>query len=404
MQLRTCRYPARAALPLGLLPDIGSNRENSFMQHNGRAGVQRGMRGWVSICALWGSDNGAVICHKWGWFSGMPPYGGDLAYNFHTNRAEKAPCVAEQFESELFGPMTRDEFALHYHETKLELELFKRTGKAFQDFFELIMQKADSSFIMIKPMGREGDWKADGFSANSGTVYQCYAPENMTGAEAARKIVEDFCGAKDRWHTKMQSWVFVWSSQRALPPQACAALECLEADHATVKISHMGRAGLWSIVRKLPRGDREAFLGIVPDLIDAPMTTAAEIQVLLKHIGRLGVTASDSADFDLTAIADKLRKNHFSDAMTSWVKPALPVAKLVEKFITSMPDPCFSEVIAADLAKRYAELAALAENSEVIFGGLIQYVLGEHHLQPKFFWAAAGIVTHYFELCDIFEH
>ncbi len=299
--------------------------------------------------------------------------------------------------------MTREEFALHHHRLKLELELYERTGKAFQDFFEQIMQKADPSFVMIKPMGREGDWKADGYSMDTATIYQCYGPVDMTGAQAAKKIVEDFNGARDRWQNRMKAWDFVWSSERALPPQAVAALDDLKTGHPALKIDHMGRAGLWSVVKGLSLADREALLGVVPDLADVPTTTAAEIQVLMKHLGRPGAVESDTADLDLTAIAEKLRRNRLSDAVTSWVKPALPVAKLVERFVTSMPDPDFSQVVAAELAARYTELAGSADDPDAIFGGLIKYVLGEHYLDPRFFWAAVGIVTYYFELCDVFE-
>ena len=91
------------------------------------------------------------------------------------------------------------------------------------------------------------------------------------------------------------------------------------------------------------------------------------------------------------------------DSVTSLARPALPVAKLVQRFVTSMPDPGFSAVVAAELAARYRELAASADSSDVIFFGLVEYVLGEHPLEPKLFWAAVGIVTHYFELCDVFE-
>jgi hypothetical protein len=120
--------------------------------------------------------------------------------------------------------MTKEEFALHYHEIQLDLTLFRRTGRSFQDFFELIMQKADASFMMVKPMGRIGDWKADGFSSITKTVHQCYAPEDMTGTKAAAKVKEDFDGARERWKDKMCGWNFVWSSHAALPPQVIAAL------------------------------------------------------------------------------------------------------------------------------------------------------------------------------------
>lgn len=299
--------------------------------------------------------------------------------------------------------MTKDEFALSHHELRLELELSRRSGKSFQDFFEQIMQKADPSFVMVKPMGKEGDWKADGYSLNSGTIYQCYAPEEMTGVEAAKKIKEDFEGARTRWQGRMQRWLFVWSSHRALPPQVVAVLADLKLAHPALEISHVGREGLWSIVKGLPLADREALLGIVPDLGDAPMTTAAEIQVLMKHLARHSPVMSDTADFDLTAIVEKLRRNRLSEAVTRTLRPAMPVARLVGEFVTSMPDPAFSQAIAADLAARYTELAASADDPDVIFGGLIEYVLGEHRRQLKLFWAAAGIVAHYFELCDLFE-
>jgi hypothetical protein len=140
--------------------------------------------------------------------------------------------------------MNKEEFSLSHHELRLEVELSRRTGKAFQDFFEQIMQKADSSFVMIKPMGKVGDWKADGYSLSTATVYQCYAPEELTGTMAADKAREDFDGARNYWKEKMRRWVFVWSSKGALPPQVAAVLADLKAKHPALTIDHIGREGL----------------------------------------------------------------------------------------------------------------------------------------------------------------
>jgi hypothetical protein len=299
--------------------------------------------------------------------------------------------------------MTSDEFTLYFHEVMLELELSRRTGRSFQDFFERIMQKADPSFVMVKPMGKAGDWKADGYSVDTKTVHQCYAPEGMRGPDAARKVEEDFVGAKDRWGERMQRWIFVWSSDRALPPQVVAALANLRASHPMVTIDHMGRAGLWDIVKELPLPDRQALLGPVPALSMATTTTAAEIQVLMTYLGRQMSVANDTEGFDLTAIAEKLRRNRLSEAVTNMVMPSVPVANLVRKYVTGMPDPGFSHAIAFQLGEEYGKLAASTDDPDVIFGSVVEYVLGEHRLEPKFFWAAVGIVTYYFELCDIFE-
>lgn len=299
--------------------------------------------------------------------------------------------------------MTREEFSLSYHEIKLELKLYRRVGRSFQDLFEQIMQKNDPSFLMVKPMGREGDWKSDGFSLNSGTVFQCYAPEELTGAEAARKVKEDFQGGRNHWKEKMLAWIFVWSSDRALPPQVVNVLAELKSNHPKISIDHMGREGLWQIVKQLPLEDRIAILGPVPDLSAVPATTAAEIQVLMKHLGKQTSSVPDDPSFDLTAISDKLVRNRLSAAVTNTVRPAMPVARLVREYVTRMPDPSFSEFIALDLASKYRELAESADDPDVIFGSLVDYVLGEQRVDPKFFWAAAGIIAHYFELCEVFE-
>ena len=299
--------------------------------------------------------------------------------------------------------MTREDFCLSYHEINFELELSRRVGRSFQDLFEQIMQKHDRSFVPVKPMGKAGDWKSDGFSLDSGTVYQCYAPEEMTGPEAARKVVDDFDGAMKHWQEKMRAWTFVWISERALPPQVVDRLATLRANQPGILIGHMGREALWKIVSALPMADRVALLGPAPELTVAPTTTAAEIQVLMIHLGKRAVIISDHPDFDLTAIAEKLQRNGLSAAVTNMVRPALPVSRLVRDYVTHMPDPDFSTNIATDLATKYRELAESTDNPDVVFGSLVDYVLGEQRADPKFFWAAAGIVTHYFELCDVFE-
>jgi len=300
--------------------------------------------------------------------------------------------------------MTGEELALKFHKLKFEVELYKRSGKSFQDFFEQIMQLSDSSFLPVKPMGSEGDWKSDGYSVSSNTIYQCYAPEELTATRAAKKVKEDFQGAKERWKEKMRQWVFVWSSDKALPPQVVAAIVELKQTNPDIAIDDMDRADLWKIVQSLSTSDRESILGMAPNLNDAPNTSAIEIQVLMKHLGSRNFAPSDSAEFDLTAIVEKLKRNALSDAVTAFVRPAMPVANVVKEYVSSMPDPEFSEAIGADLAEKYNELTASTSDPDAIFGNLVEYVLGSHHLEPKFFWAAAGIVTHYFELCDIFEH
>ena len=112
--------------------------------------------------------------------------------------------------------MTPEEAALYWHELRFRLACHEKTGSEFQTFFESIMKKWDKSFVKVKPSGQEGDWKCDGYSANTAMLYQVYAPKDMTASQAATKIETDFEGAKTHWDQEMRGWTFVWSAEQAL--------------------------------------------------------------------------------------------------------------------------------------------------------------------------------------------
>ncbi len=100
---------------------------------------------------------------------------------------------------------------LYWQWLRFENECLKRRGSDLQTFFEAVMNKVYTSFQTVKPWGREGDRKCDGFSPATGTLFQVYAPEDMTDSAAVAKIEEDFAGAKEHWGD-FKRWVFVWSA------------------------------------------------------------------------------------------------------------------------------------------------------------------------------------------------
>jgi hypothetical protein len=301
--------------------------------------------------------------------------------------------------------MTPDEFGRHYHYLVFKVVCHEHRGTAFQTFFEKVMEKHDVSFIAVKPAGREGDWKCDGFSSASGTVYQCYAPESMKIARAAAKVKEDFTGAHKYWKAEMKAWIFVWSAHEALPPKVLQALENVRAGKHGVTIDDWNRQRLWTIVKALSVEIRSELLGAPPQLGAPPDATPAEIKVLLNFLtGQPLKVNDDSVVFDLTDIAEKLQKNGLSDSVRAVVTPAVPVARMVQDYITRHPDPDYSSRAAQALVAKYQELVAAGiADSDQIFWNLLNYTAGDDLREPKRFWASAGIVSYYFELCDIFE-
>ena len=297
--------------------------------------------------------------------------------------------------------MTLDEFALHYHEMRFEKACHEKKGMEFQAFFERIMTKHDPTFISVKPSGKEGDWKADGFSQKSGTVFQAYAPEEMTNAKAASKIITDFNGAKAKWGDKMKAWVFVWSSHDSLPPHAVSVLQEIKQKELTITISDMSRKGLWGIVATLPLLDRIDLLGVVPSINPAESVTAVEIQVLLKYLVRQEAPLL-SDNLDLTDLAEKINRNRLSSRVREQVQKAIATVRVVEQYVKRHSDVQYSQLVANVLAYKYQQFAVAYNKPDDIFFALVEYVRSNDP-SPTSYWPAVGIIAYYFQLCDIFE-
>ena len=60
-------------------------------------------------------------------------------------------------------------------------------------------RRCRSDFQKVKPYGKKGDLKCDGYHESLRRVYQVYAPEKMNEKKTIAKIDEDFQGAVGHW-------------------------------------------------------------------------------------------------------------------------------------------------------------------------------------------------------------
>jgi hypothetical protein len=101
-------------------------------------------------------------------------------------------------------------FARAYYEKAFELQFIKARGTAFQDLFADTMELArPNDFIRVRPWGREGDRKNDGYLTNSRELCQCYGAYPMVKSATLAKIDEDFRGALKHWGGRFDTWAFV---------------------------------------------------------------------------------------------------------------------------------------------------------------------------------------------------
>lgn len=293
---------------------------------------------------------------------------------------------------------------LYWQCLRFENECLKRHGATFQMFFEAVMLKADSSFQVVKPWGSEGDRKCDGMSPATGRLFQVYAPEGITAATTVSKIEEDFEGAKEHWNG-FRGWVFVWSAvEVGLPPAVVEKLRTLRADdaNAAILIEDWNREALWVIVKTdLTAQQRAELLGPVP--VPAT-TTAAEIRTVLNWLVETGPEPIEPDEgFESTALGKKIELNKLSDQVAKLIGRALPVASEVERYVSGSYDSAFSSKVASRLIALYQRLEVLEDDPDRIFVALVDEVAEGSARTAAEWWGAVGIVSYYFELCDIFK-
>lgn len=66
-------------------------------------------------------------------------------------------------------------------------------GQEYENLFTDIMQRGSSDFIRVKPQGKIGDRKNDGYDRKLGSYYQVFAPEDLTkkAQDAVKKLKRD---------------------------------------------------------------------------------------------------------------------------------------------------------------------------------------------------------------------
>lgn len=141
-------------------------------------------------------------------------------------------------------------------EREFELRFLKARGTAFQDLFSDVMERGFAAdFQRVRPHGKLGDFKCDGFRRSDGTVFQVYGPDDFRKiANLLKKIKTDFLGAFKHWGTAMLRWVFVHNSQAGLPAPAVQLLGQLQTAHK-IPIEPWNYTQLVSILRTLSSAD-----------------------------------------------------------------------------------------------------------------------------------------------------
>lgn len=245
------------------------------------------------------------------------------------------------------------------------------------------MKRHDPAFMAIKPRGKEGDWKCDGYSPATQTVFQCYGPELLRKKTLFAKIDDDFDGAKKNWSGRLKRWVFVYAQTDSLYADVAAHIATLVSVNPSLTIEAWNSTKLWDeVVSKFPEDVRNALFGTVAITEHIEETTGLSqgISGLQTTIIETGAKQEARSE-QLHAMMSELKSSIARLPMLN-VEPVSTIPTALQSRFEQRFEKCRDKLIRGsikkaeeDFAELIADLSALndSRNSDLLFRSYLNY-------------------------------
>lgn len=292
-----------------------------------------------------------------------------------------------------------DQVTRAFYELKLVNYFLTKKGNEFQDFFSSIMEKRyPGDFIRVRPWGKIGDRKNDGYLASKRFLFQCYAPNEIEASKTVAKMGDDFSEALPHWQEFFSTWIFVHNSKDGLGPEVTKKLLELDKAHKSVRAISWGFEELRKAVFQLNFEDLVSVLGYAPSHEGIVNLGLNDLAPVLDHIELL----LPLAEPDLRPVpADKLKLNLLSDHVATLLKAGMTRADLVGRYFRAQPTK--EDKIAESFRVHYQNLRSKGLAPDEIFSGLQRFAGGSMLQSPSHQNSVLAVLAYFFEKCDIFE-
>lgn len=286
--------------------------------------------------------------------------------------------------------------------------VFRSEGQAYEDLVSSVMCQAIPNFRQVKPQGRFGDKKNDGFDPTTGSYYQVYAPEDLatTKDKGVQKLKTDFQGLISYWNSigmTVRSFRFVVNDKyRGVGPYFYANLNELKKLAPTVDMDIMPSNQLERIFQGLEEIQILNIIGAIPS-VDVTMLEMDALHCVVNHIMNSDpenpvYTIPTNPNFFL-----KVEYNGLSDYVKCRMLNGLISESVIEEYFTNnnnfMKDELRDRFNSYYLLSK-AELTS-AEPDE-IFWNIYSKAL-PNRANRAIANAVIALMAYYFQCCDIFE-
>lgn len=277
-------------------------------------------------------------------------------------------------------------------------------GTAFQDLFSEIMEHVhpDGDFVRVRPWGSVGDQKNDGYIKSSRQLFAVYGPRRPTAAEVCTKVTSDYEGAVPHWEKWFGEFIFVHNDPDGVGPHLARTILELDARIDGLVVTQWGMEPIQTRVLGLDSERLRLLFPDVPTIDDFFEPSMPEIESVIEQLAL--ARSPLPAEIDVRPPPpDKLDFNGFSEDVRTLITLGMKTSPRVGMlFQPRLFDPTARDRIAAAFRAKYAELRASGMFPDQIYDELRTWIGGVGAKSSSREVAVYGILTYFFEECDIF--
>ena len=303
--------------------------------------------------------------------------------------------------------MTRDE--KYIARIIIKNKFYEADKQSFENIFTKIKQHENAGFKQIKPQGRLGDGKCDGFNPHDGTYYQVYAPEELTGNESTllTKMDATITGLIDFWNEKgfevkkycyvvkdnyQNVYALIYTNAEAIATKfniKCEVLTCKDVEDSFMQLEEDKIIDI---------------IGMIPDPLNVNSVDYSVMDEVIKHIIKSEMKSSGYSipadpNFDNKIVFNKLSRA-VSDFLNAGFRQNFVIKDYFElnsKFVKDELRQVFNSF--------YNEGLKIIPDSETKNDEVFQFIVEKSSPNNTLSVSNAVyiLMSYYFETCDIFE-
>lgn len=279
--------------------------------------------------------------------------------------------------------------------------ILESNGQAFEDIFTKIMNYRESDFQAIKPWGKIGDRKNDGYIKSKGIFFQVFAPEDISKSypEVIKKLNTDFSGLKTHWSPINEFYFVVNEKYLGVNPDSENEVQQLKVAYGLKNASFLTAKDLENWLFELRDDEILTIVGSIPDPSEINVLEYSVINEVINHIMNLSGHQGKVPKIQLPDWEKKIQFNNLSQTVKLMLDNASIHVTDLEIFLSNQGN-FLSDSLRDKLNEIYESNKVGLLGDELFFSILR---IASPKVTLPFQNSTLVIMAKYFESCDIFE-